>query len=222
MIFGSNHIKIQRLFLGLSIVIFGVEAASAQTHPQFELRGFWIVDEAQSDSIQDKLSGLRDRPKTGLHIGRGALSHGRFGGGGSGPRGPGSSRKDQPFGKLFLIMAARAIHIDGYGEVVLTYDGKATRYLAPNPAGRVFSASGSELVGDEFGQSLSYWEANDLIVETATARGAQLVERYKSTAAGNGLVVSVSFESSRRGAPAIDAGFRTQRQLEVRVTIDSR
>ena len=91
MIFGSSHIKIHCLFLGLSIVMFGVDAASAQTHPLIELRGFWIVDEAQSDSIRDKLSALRDRPKAGLQIGRGALSHGRFVVGGSGPRGSGSS-----------------------------------------------------------------------------------------------------------------------------------
>ena len=90
------------------------------------------------------------------------------------------------------ILGAKALHIDGYGDVAVTYDGKITRYLAPHPDGRVFSASGKELVGDEFGLTLSYWDDTVLVVETTTPWGVKLVERFRHTNQASSLVVLVS------------------------------
>jgi hypothetical protein len=92
------------------------------------------------------------------------------------------------------------LHIDGYGDVALSYDGKLTRYLAPNPAGRVFSASGKELVGDEFGRSLSYWDDAVLVVETITAWGVAVVERFRQTDDASTLIVLVAVELPGRDA----------------------
>ena len=95
------------------------------------------------------------------------------------------------------ILGAKARHIDGYGDVAAIYDGKITRYLAPILM-TGFSASGKELVGDEFGLTLSYWDDTELVVETTTAWGVKLVERFRHTNQASSLVVLVSLAPSGR------------------------
>jgi hypothetical protein len=132
-------------FFSMMIICVGMQAfdvAAAQTHPLIDLRGFWIVNQTQSDRFEDKFKDTGRRPDTKFQFG---LGGGRRGGGhrrSSGGPGVGSAAGDGGDEMLQQIIAAKALHIDGYGDVVLTYDGKVTRYLAPNPDGRVFSASG--------------------------------------------------------------------------------
>ena len=170
----------------------------AETHPLIELRGFWVIDEARSESFEENLSTFRRLSGSKIQYSinrRGSGLNGR----GAVPVAP-KVVVDERFADIEQILTARALHIDGYGDVALTYDGKLTRFLAPNPAGRVFSSSGKELVGDEFGRSLSYWDEAVLVVETTTAWGVELVERFRQTQAASRLVVSVSV-----GLPGHDA-----------------
>lgn len=185
-------------------ICLGMQASdfcNAQTHPLIDLRGFWVIDQAQSDSFEDKFKDTGKHRETKFQFG---LS-GRTGGGHrrspSGPTmGPRSGKGGGHDDMLQKILGAKALHIDGYGDVALTYDGNITRYLVPNPQGRVFSASGKELVGDEFGRTLSYWDNAVLVVETTTAWGVTLVERFRQTNESSSLVVSTSIEPPGRDA----------------------
>ncbi len=94
------------------------------------------------------------------------------------------------------ILSAKALNIDGYGDVAVTYDGKITRYLAPNSDSRISSVSGKELVGDEFGLTLSYWDDTELVFENTMAWGVKLVKRFRHTNQAFSLVVLVSLAPS--------------------------
>jgi hypothetical protein len=69
-----------------------------------------------------------------------------------------------------------ARHIDGY-EIV--YDGELPRNVIPNPEGRVFSASGDELVVDTLGHTLSYWDGQVLVLESDPPTGGKVIERLE-------------------------------------------
>ncbi len=186
-----------------SILVIGVgsllpDHTFGDTHPLIDLRGFWVIDEAQSETFEEHLSKFGRRPGATIKYSVSGRSSGIRGRGPAPP--PYKRSADERFAGIEQILRARALHIDGYGDVALTYDGKLTRFLAPNPAGRVFSSSGKELVGDEFGRSLSYWDETVLVVETTTAWGLELVERFRQTNEANSLVVSVSV-----GLPGRDA-----------------
>ncbi len=51
------------------------------------------------------------------------------------------------------------------------------RPVVPNAAGRVFTASGEELVETEIGYTLAYWEGDTLVLETRIERGGEMFER---------------------------------------------
>lgn len=58
------------------------------------------------------------------------------------------------------------------------YDGELPREVRPNPAGRVYSASGDELVVDTLGHTLSYWEGQVLVLEGDPPTGGKIIERF--------------------------------------------
>ncbi len=180
--------KFSFLVVSICLSLLVSDFAWAETHPLIDLRGFWVINLAQSDSFEDKYSKLEQRRETKFRFGLGGGS----GRPAVGPRTGKSSEREQQFNIMQQILGAKALHIDGYGDVAVTYDGKITRYLAPNPDGRVFSASGKELVGDEFGLTLSYWDDAVLVVETTTPWGVKLVERFRQTNQATSLVVLVS------------------------------
>lgn len=64
---------------------------------------------------------------------------------------------------------------DGY---IFVYDDDLPRAVRPNPAGRVFSARGDELVADSFGHTLSYLEGETLVLETDPPEGGKFIERF--------------------------------------------
>ena len=64
---------------------------------------------------------------------------------------------------------AKALHSDRYGDIEVTYDGKMTHYRAFNLDSRIFAAGGKELIGDECGLTLSYWDHAELVVENIMA-----------------------------------------------------
>jgi hypothetical protein len=77
------------------------------------------------------------------------------------------------------------IYADGY-----------ERSVAPNPGGRVFTASGEELVKTEIGYTLAYWDAATLVLETRIKGGGKLTERVSTSKDGSRL--SMSIEIDRR------------------------
>ena len=65
---------------------------------------------------------------------------------------------------------------DGY-EIV--YDQDLPRTVIPNPAGRVFTASGDELVVDTMGHTLTYWDGQVLVIESDPPTGGKVIERLE-------------------------------------------
>jgi len=74
------------------------------------------------------------------------------------------------------------IYADGY-----------ERSIVPNPGGRVFTASGDEMVKTDVGTTLAYWDAGTLVLETRL-RSGKLIERIET----NGDELSLTIEIDRR------------------------
>ncbi|MDP6183082.1 MAG: hypothetical protein QF609_04630 [Gammaproteobacteria bacterium] len=152
------------------------------------VQGAWRLDQSASDSFEDTLEATAERRSAGFREGRLI------------PDAAGFKREKKArrrrFEAVSRIAAAEAIDIAGYREVTITYDGQVTRTLAPNPNGRVYSASGDELVKDEFGYTLSFWIKGVLVVETNDDRGIKMTERYRFKPDTAQLVVSISVKSS--------------------------
>lgn len=94
-----------------------------------------------------------------------------------------SLRNFHRLGTVYPLLTAERLEItparDGY-EIL--YDGDLPREVRPNAAGRVFSASGDELVADTFGHTLSYYEGTTLVLETDPPDGGKYFE-YLSVSA---------------------------------------
>ena len=67
-------------------------------------------------------------------------------------------------------------HTDGY-EIV--YDGELPRTVVPSANGRVYSASGDELVVDTLGHTLSYWDGQVLVLDCDPPTGGKVIERLE-------------------------------------------
>lgn len=72
-------------------------------------------------------------------------------------------------------------HGDGY---LFVYADGFERLVVPNPGGRVFTASGDELVKTDIGYTLAYWENETLVLETRIERGGEMFERITTEANG--------------------------------------
>tara|TARA_R110002096_G_scaffold22675_32_gene72832 strand:- start:2899 stop:3654 length:756 start_codon:yes stop_codon:yes gene_type:complete len=81
-------------------------------------------------------------------------------------------------GPLQRILESENLEIitrdDGY---LFVYADGFERPVVPNPAGRVFTASGEELVKTDIGYTLAYWEDDTLVLETRIERGGEMFER---------------------------------------------
>lgn len=81
-------------------------------------------------------------------------------------------------GPLQRILESENLEIiprdDGY---LFIYADGFERPVVPNAAGRVFTASGEELVKTDIGYTLAYWEDNTLVLETRIERGGEMFER---------------------------------------------
>ena len=166
-----------------------VPAAAANSVP---LAGSWILDEAASDSIEERFKHFRKSKRGGFRDG---------GIGGKTDRaGSGRKRRDgedaAPRGSVRALVSATRLSIAGTEHVSIVYDGRITRNLEPNPNGRVYSASGDELVVDRFGYTLSFWDGDVLVIETTTRHGLDVVERYRVNGADNRLTVEISVTPS--------------------------
>lgn len=156
------------------------------------LSGSWVLDEAASDSIKERFKHFRKSKRGGF----------RDGGIGGKTDRAGSGRKRSadddaaPRGSVRDLVSAARLSIAGREHVSIVYDDRITRELEPNPNGRVYSASGDELVVDRFGYTLSFWEGDVLVIETTTRRGLDIVERYRVDRAAKRLTVEISVTPS--------------------------
>jgi hypothetical protein len=178
-----------RVFL-LGGCVAGFAAAQAAPGDPPALAGAWKLDESASDSIKERFSHFRKAKRGGFRDGG---IGGRTDAAGSGRRRKGLDDEDSaPRGSLRDLVSAARLSIAGRERVSIIYDEHIRRDLEPNPHGRVYSASGEELVVDRFGYTLSFWDGDALVIETTTRRGLDIVERYRVNRAANRLTVDIS------------------------------
>ena len=168
------------------------------------IQGEWVINAAASDSAKDKYAAFVAPRQGGFRNGGiGTGRSGKLGSSGPSRRGPvalSEPDEDALISSMRKIVSAESLRIEGLDKLKITYDEKFVRNFVPNPGGRIYSASGDELIEDEFGFSLSCWRKNVLVVETATHRGVDVVERYHYDPAKSLLtVLSIVTPSGREG-----------------------
>ena len=67
-------------------------------------------------------------------------------------------------------------------RIIVSYDGEIKRRVQPNPAGRVYSATGKGVSSDAIGETLAYLEEEAFVIETLTTSAERLAERFEMTA----------------------------------------
>ncbi len=166
------------------------------------IQGEWVINAAASDSVTEKYAAFVAPRQGGFRNGGiGTGSSGKPGSSGPSRRGPvalSEPDEDALTSSTRKIISAERLRIEGLDKVAITYDEKFVRNFVPNPGGRIYSASGDELIEDEFGFTLSYWRKNVLVVETATRRGVDIVERYKYDREKSRLTISSTVTPSGR------------------------
>lgn len=169
----------------LAATLLAAEPATAAP----DLSGAWVLVEDASDDVEDRFDGklrreryptpLGDGSSAGPRNARDATQEGYWETVRSGKE-RGSLKNLRRLGSAYpLVKAARldiAAAADGYA---VTYDGELPRFVRPNPAGRIFSASGEELVVDTLGHSLAYWDKDTLVVENDPPNGGKVVEKFR-------------------------------------------
>lgn len=66
-------------------------------------------------------------------------------------------------------------------RIVVSYDGNVKRLVNPNPAGRVYSATGKGVSTDAVGQTLAYLDDASFVIETRTNSAERMAERFELT-----------------------------------------
>lgn len=98
-------------------------------------------------------------------------------------------------GPMQRLLESRNIEIvaadNGY---LFIYADGYERSVIPNPGGRVFTASGDELVETDVGFTLAYWKEASLNLETRIADGGKLTERMAMSADGERLTYNIEID----------------------------
>jgi hypothetical protein len=217
----------------LTLALFalaGRAAAAAEVMVLPEYAGRWVVNEKLSDDVEkkmDEMRPMRTRPRDDETSGERRGVHADE----KGPQHPVVEKEDDEtsfFGGLFghkhkpgregpmhKLMATRVIEIalDGKGYLV-TYDGALQRHVVPH-LGKVYSASGAELVADDLGETLAYWKDGDLVLETEMKPRGYLVQRFILAPDHASMIVRTlvkRFESERENedAPRLKRIFERQ------------
>jgi hypothetical protein len=182
-------------FLALLLTNF----AAAETLP---IAGRWQLDPSQSTEATDVLKGIRESKRV--------KRDDEFA---SAPRAPGSApqrryweeanagkewRHTQELehdGPLQRLLESQNLEIVGEGDGYLfIYADGYERLIVPNPGGRVFTASGEELVKTEIGFTLAFWDGAALAMETGIKRGGKLNERVTTSDDGNTLTIAITID----------------------------
>jgi hypothetical protein len=197
-------------YINLLAIVLLVQGFAARPCQAFDesarhaIVGTWVLNEDLSDSAQKKFEAF-DEPV------RGGFREGGIGAGTRGKLGPKTGGRtpteieyeshdpDRIARNVSMrkILIAPLISITGDKELLVTYDEKYQRKLVPNPYGRVFSASGAELIADDYGHTLSFWRKNELVVET-NSDGVSIVERYRFEPENSKLKATISVTPSGR------------------------
>ena len=164
--------------------------------------GRWQLDVMLSDNAVDKLKGIRaskhkyipsmvresDRPSTQSTEQRywQELNEGR-----EWKR----SKELAHAGPVQRLLESENLEIvTANGGFLFIYADGYERKVIPNPGGRIFTASGNELVSTEIGHTLAYWKDASLMLETRTAHGGKLTEYIETSADGTRLTMKIEID----------------------------
>lgn len=161
-----------------------VADGSAAAHD--DLEGHWRFDQELSDDVEDAFDGKLKRsryPVPGGLVREGERPNNQdiqqmnYWDAIRDSRERRSQKDLSRLGTVYPLLTATRLDVvasaDGY---TFTYDELLPRRVRPNPAGRVYSAKGDELVSDTLGYTLSYWEGDTLVLETDPPDGGHYVE----------------------------------------------
>ena len=171
----------------------------AQTVP---IIGRWQLDPVQSTNAANELKGIRAskhkrrfeaESKSREHAGRSTQR--RYWEEANAGRDWHHTHKLAHTGPLQRLLESENLEIvpNGNGFLFIYADGYE-RSIVPNPGGRVFTASGEELVLDEIGYTLTYWDDTSLILETRIKGGGKLIEHISTSADGAKLTVRIEID----------------------------
>ena len=186
-----------------AVLLMGILSNLASALPQDDpLVGWWQLDDTRSTESSKELKGIRENKR----IRRSEINSGQS-------RGPGSatmrrywqhanegkqwkhSKELAHAGPLQRIIESENLEIlrDETGYLIIYADGFERRVI-PNPGGRVFTASGDELVETAIGFTLAYWEQAVLVLETRIKAGGKLTERISTSPTADRLTIKVEID----------------------------
>lgn len=176
----------------LGMLITGASLADGVPGADNRLFGQWQWDKDASDDLEDAFDDKLRRSRSP------APGSARFGNGQrttvekaqqnywdtiSKSRQRRASKNLARLGTAYPLISAELLQMEQVEDgIKITYDTDLPRLIRPNPAGRVYSAKGDELVVDTLGHTLSFWEEDALVLETDPPAGGRLVERLKLVA----------------------------------------
>lgn len=178
----STELIPQLTFIALLSVSLCVPAADLST-----LSGNWILDEDASDTLAAEVNQLKTEERD---------YQSEYGS-------SDNNEKPDPFGKrrfgdkdwqtrrsglvsaasvvVRQMLQSTAIKLYVADRIVVSYDGKVKRLVNPNPAGRVYSATGKGVSKDAVGQTLAYLDEQSFVIETRTNSAERMAERFELT-----------------------------------------
>lgn len=170
------------------------------------LAGHWLIDKKASDSPDVALKKKFRKSKPGQRRPRGmrdptakpadtALgNYWRTLNDGQERR---ASKNLRRVGTAYPLITFEELQIDNlenYDGFVFNYEKSLPREVFPNPNGRIYTAKGDELVSDEIGHTLSYWDGSSLLLETDSPTGGRYLEELKLSKANNQLQYRVTLD----------------------------
>lgn len=188
-----------------AIVVFFVLGSSAAIRADnTDISGHWIVNDERSDSLADKMKELRKqdrRSRPRKPPGEDATIPGGPMPGGGNVAGIGGRRAHEGgprLGAIRQMVSAGELEISQSDTVTIVYENDIARILRPNPAGRVYTASGKELSADDVGDTLTFWDKTTLVVETRSHQGGMLTERFDAATSPGQLLVTLELKMPGR------------------------
>lgn len=161
-------------------------AADTQSAAHGLLAGHWRLDTAASDDVEEAFDGKLRRSRfpvpSVLREGEPPASQDlqqmNYWDAVREQREKRSMKDLARLGTVFPLLTATQLDIEpGTNGYTFTYDELLPRRVQPNPAGRVYSASGDELVSDTIGYTLAWWDGDSLVLETDPPDGGHYTER---------------------------------------------
>ena len=164
-------------------------ALAAPCAGESSIAGSWVLDEELSDDVEDAFNGkLRRRsfptPTAAVRPGekksQQEMSQDNYWETIKKSRERRSMKNLTRLGTAYPLLTVTHLVIESNaGNFKFVYDDLLPRTVKPNSEGRIFSASGDELVADTIGHTLGYWEKDQLVLETDAPTGGKYIERLK-------------------------------------------